>query len=64
MNTSKPLQRKKCRTKAEAGETEKGGKVSTKGGNLPVDTVEIQHGESLKHFDRYAFLAFSLPSPV
>jgi acyl-CoA synthetase (NDP forming) len=46
----KPAPHKKRRTDAGAG-VEKG-MVLAKGKRHPVDTIEIQPGESLKHFNR------------
>lgn len=46
---------KKRRTNASAGDAEKSGEALTKGKDRPIGTIEIQPGESLKHFNRYAF---------
>jgi len=48
----KPPPPKKRRTNASAGDAEKSGKASTKGKDHPIGTIEIQPGESLKHFNR------------
>ena len=62
---SKPPPPKKRRTNALAGEAGKGSKSLEKGKNHPVGaTIEIQPGESLKHFNRYAsFLLRFSPNP-
>ena len=46
---------KKRRTNASAGDAEKSGKALTKGKDHPIGTIEVQPGESLKHFNRCAF---------
>ena len=50
-----PPPNKKRRTNAGAAEAEKGGKASGKGSGHTIGTIEIQHGESLKRFNRCAF---------
>lgn len=57
ISAPKPPPRKKRRTDAAGAGTEKKGRApamaKAKGEkNLPVDTIEIQPGESLKHFNR------------
>lgn len=56
ISASKPPPRKKRRMDATgAGAEKKGGapaKAKGKVKDLPVDTIEIQPGESLKHFNR------------
>jgi hypothetical protein len=51
----KPPPPKKHRTNAGRAEAGKSGKTLAKGNDKPVGTIEIQPGESLKHFNRCAF---------
>jgi len=63
VGASKPPPPKKRRTNALAGEAGKGGKSLEKGKDCPAGTIEIRPGESLKHFNRYAFTSFVFPPP-
>jgi len=62
VSASKPPPPKKRRTNAGRAEAGKSGKALAKGSDKPVGTIEIQPGESLKHFNRCAFLAPLNPS--
>lgn len=61
VDAPKPPPSKKRRTNASTGEAGKSGKLLEKGKEHPVGTIEIQPGESLKHFNRYAFVFLPIP---
>ena len=63
VGTSKAPPPKKRRMNALASEAGKSGKLLEKGKDHPAGTIEIQPGESLKHFNRYAFTSFGFPPP-
>jgi hypothetical protein len=64
MSASKLPPSKKRRTNAGPTEAEKSGNILAKGKDHPTSTIEIQSGESLKHFNRYAFFAPLNPSTL
>ena len=61
MSASKPPPPKKHRTNVGEADAGKSGKTLAKGKDKPVGMIEIQPGESLKHFNRCAFLALLHP---